>query len=83
VSNVAEQGENLTDHSFLYSTEVERAMETEEGDKALTLKCTYYESPDDLVNKGPKEIKLWTYRDEAIALAKLILRIAQPDASRN
>ena len=80
---MAEQGENLTDHSFLHSTEVERAMETEEGHEALTLKCTYYESPDDLKNRRPKEIKLWTYRDEAIALARLILRIAQPDASRN
>jgi hypothetical protein len=80
---VAEQGENLTDYSFLYSTEVEGAMGTEQGDKALTLKCTYYESPDDLVNKRPKEIKLWTYPDEAVALAKLILRIAQPDASSN
>jgi hypothetical protein len=58
-------------------------MEAEEGDKALTLKCTYYESPDDLKNMRPKEIKLWTYQDEAIALAKLILRIAQPDTSRN
>ena len=80
---MAEPGENLADYSFLYSTEVERAMETEEGNKALTLKCTYYESPDDLKNKRPKEIKLWTYRDEAIALARLILKIAQPDASRN
>jgi len=80
---VAEHGENLTDHSFLYSTDVERAMETEEGHEALTLKFTYYESPDDLKNKRPKEIKLWTYQDEAIALARLILRIAQPDASRN
>jgi len=80
---MAEHGENLADYSFLYSTEVERAMETEAGDKALTLKCTYYETPEDLMNKRPKEIKLWTYRDEAIALARLILRIAQPDPSRN
>lgn len=80
---MAEHSENLTDYSFLYSTEVERALETEQDDKALTLKCTYYESPADLRNKRSKEIKLWAYRDEAIALARLILRIAQPDASRN
>lgn len=80
---MAEQGENLADYSFLYEIQVEKAKETEEGHEALTLKCTYYESPEDLLNRRPKELKLWAYRDDAVALAKLILRIAQPDASRN
>jgi len=80
---VSEKPENLADHSFLYGIEVEPVLETDSGHEAFTLKCTYYESPEDLLNKRPKEIKLWTYRDEAIALAKLILRIAHPDASRN
>ena len=80
---MAEQGESLTDYAFLFATTVERALETGQDAKALTLQCTYFESPEDMRDNRPKEIKLWTYRDKAIALAELILRIAGPDGSRN
>jgi hypothetical protein len=77
---VAEEEETLLDYCFLASTTVERAIEKTEGVDALTLKCEYYESPETMQSNRPKEIKPWIYRDEAIALARLILRVAGTEA---
>ncbi len=67
----------LTDYYFLHTTTIEKALEEGEDAKVITLKCMYFESPEDMQNSRPKEIKFWAYEDEAVALAELILRIAR------
>jgi hypothetical protein len=79
---MTERNEDLRNYCFLYGTTVDRAIETGESAKVLTLTCKYFESPEDMRNP-PKEIRLWTYRDDAIALADLILRMAQSDGPVN
>jgi len=73
---VLEEDETLLDYSFLASAEVESAFEHGEGTDALTMKFRYFESPEAMQSNSPREIKLWQYRDESIALARLILRVA-------
>ena len=63
----------LFNYSFLHTVKVEEASEDRED--ILTLKCSYYESPEEMKNP-PKEIKFWAYTDDAVALARLILRVA-------
>lgn len=74
---MAEQDADLTGYFFLHTTTVERALEKEEGGEVLTLECMYFESAEDMRSNRPKEIKFWTYRDEALALAQLIFRMAE------
>ena len=64
---MTERNDDLRNYCFLYGTTVERTVEKGESAKALTLTCKYFESPEDMTNP-PKEIGLWTYRDDAIAL---------------
>lgn len=77
-----EQNEDLRNYCFLYGTTVERAREAGDSAKVLTLTCKYFESPDDMT-RPPKEIKLWTYAEDAIALADLLLRMAQKSGPVN
>ena len=74
---MAQQDTDLTDYCLLHTTTIERAHEKAEGAEVLTLKFKYFESVEDMGSNRPKEIKLWTYRDEAVALAQLILRMAE------
>jgi hypothetical protein len=70
---VADDQENLLNYSFLHTVKVEEA--SEDCEDVLTLECSYYESPEEMKNP-PKKIKFWAYTDDAVALARLILRLA-------
>jgi hypothetical protein len=83
-TTVAEQDESLADYSFLYETKVESTEDTGGKPNLLTIECKYFETLQDLREKRLQEVKFWTYREDAMALAALLMRVAQaPIAEQN
>jgi hypothetical protein len=74
---MAEQNESLADHSFLHETKVESTEDADGKPNLLTIECEHSETPQDLREKRLKEVKFLTYREDAMALAALLIRVAQ------
>jgi hypothetical protein len=74
---MSEQNESLADYSFLYETKVESTEDADGKPNLLTIECKYFETLEDPREKRLKEVKFWTYREDAMALAALLMREAQ------